>query len=303
MAARAVADVGPRVIELGPPGGPSLLYLRTREMGGRGEPVWRFRGGWRLWTAPEERTTTYALDNHACTVTRPDDATLRVIGPPSACSLQAFSMQKTVTLCADAELPRLRVESRIRNVGTTAVTVAPWTLAVLRPGGRAFVPLDPGDPAALADVRRLVLWSYTRLDDPRYAVGRRLVEVDHRAVVAGPAPIVIAPGRKSDESKIGVDARAGWAAYLFDDLLLVTRAEVADGPRASGTTVECYSCREFIELEHVGILAPIAPDADAVLHEDWWLFTDVTLPDPAAGSDAVREALAPYVDRVLAAPL
>jgi hypothetical protein len=298
IAVRVVADVGPRVVELGPADGPSLLYLRQRELGGHSEPVWRFRGGWRLWTAPED-ATTYALDNLPGTVTHLDDRGLTVVGPVQP----EVGLQKSVGLRADAERPRLLVESRLRNVGEAPVAHAPWTLAALRPGGRAFVPLDPGDPSAFADVRRLAVWSYARLDDPRYAIGRALVEVDHRRVVPGPPPDEGATERRDDESKIGVDSAAGWAAYLVDDVLLVTRAEVVAGPRAAGTTIEVYSCREFIELEHLGVVEAIGAGGEMLFREDWWLFAGVTLPEPSGGSDAVLDALRPYVAQVAATPL
>jgi hypothetical protein len=296
IALRVVADVGPRVVELRTPNGASLFHLREREVGGRGETTWRFRGGWRLWIAPERRATTYALDNAACAVSV-DAGTVRVTGPvqPEA------GIQKTVALTVDPVAPHVQVASTVTNVGATPVSYAPWTLAALRPGGRAFVPLDVGPPEAFDHVRRVVLWSYATFGDPRYAIGDALVELDHRVVVAGPPPHAVAPGRTSDESKIGVDARAGWAAYLRDRTLFVTAAVVEDGPRVDGgATLELYSSREFVELEHLGPLATIAPGAALHLREAWWLFEDVELPPTTAGAAAIRAALDPYVHRAVA---
>src|SRR6185295_17694569 len=42
---RVLSDVGPRIIDLRRRGADNLLYVRDAEAGGRGEPVWRFRGG------------------------------------------------------------------------------------------------------------------------------------------------------------------------------------------------------------------------------------------------------------------
>lgn len=297
MEVRVVADVGPRIVELRTPGGPSLFHVRTAELGGRGESTWRMRGGWRLWVAPERRGTTYALDNAPCAVSAATGGTVRVVGPMQP----AAGIRKTIALTVAPEAPHVSVRSTVTNVGDAPLAYALWTLAALRPGGRAFLPLDVGAPEAFDDVRRVVLWSYASFEDRRYRVADALVELDHRVVVDGPPPRVVAPGRTSDESKIGVDARAGWAAYLLDRTLFVTAARVEDGPRVDGgATLELYSSREFVELEHLGVLQSIAAGADAHLREEWWLFDDVTLPPAAAGADAIRAALDPYVRRAVA---
>jgi len=295
--ARVVADVGPRVLELRLRGGENLFHLRAAEMGGRGEPVWRFRGGWRLWIAPERHATTYALDNEPCAVTQPRDDTLVVTGPVQ----RAVGVRKTVELTIDAEAPRVVVTGRIANVGTTPITLAPWSLAALRPGGRAFLPFDVGRPEAFDDVRRLVLWSYTRIADPRYRFGDTLVALEHADVAAGPEPTSVAPGRTSDESKIGVDAVAGWAAYLWNETLYVTRARMEEGPRPDGgATLELYSSRAFVELEHLGPLRELIPGAEAILVTEWWVFGGVVLPPATDGLEAIDAALAPYVAQATA---
>src|SRR4029434_7411384 len=100
----------------------------------------RCGAGSRRRIAPERRETTYVLDNAPCTVEVIDGKTLRVIGPPQ----QAAGIQKSIEVSLDAEQPRLHVVSRIRNIGQQALTYSAWSLSVMRPGGRAFVPLDVG---------------------------------------------------------------------------------------------------------------------------------------------------------------
>lgn len=300
--ARVVADVGPRIVEVRRAGGDNLFHLLDAEAGGRGEPVWRCRGGWRLWLAPERRTTTYALDNASCAVTRPDARSLRVVGAPQPES----SVEKEVVITIDPDRPRLQIESRVRNIGARPVTYALWTLAVMRPGGRAFLPLDVGPPTAFDDVRRLILWSYASVRDPRYRFGDRLIEIDHAGVAGMPATLMTsdqsvpvregAASRSIDESKIGVDSTAGWAAYLCDGTLFVTRANVDAGPRPDGgATAEVYSSREFVELEHLGVLTEIAPGGESVLREEWWVLADVAIPPFDSGEAGVRAALAPHL--------
>src|SRR5262245_33319708 len=82
IAAAVLTAVGPRIIELRAVGGENLFHLRDAEAGGHGEAEWVFRGGWRLWIAPERRATTYVPDNAAATAEVVGGNTLRVTGPP-----------------------------------------------------------------------------------------------------------------------------------------------------------------------------------------------------------------------------
>jgi len=287
--ARVVTAIGPRILDLRAAGGDNLFHVRDAEAGGRDEPQWMFRGGWRLWVAPETRATTYVPDNAACHAEIVDGHTLRVTAPPQP----AAGIQKIVELQPADDAPCLHVRSRIRNIGRTPVTYAAWSLSVMRPGGRALVPLDVGPLDAFDATRKLILWSYAEIDDPRYRFGDRLVQIDHGKVAAAPPD---QPGRRDDESKLGVDSAQGWAAYLVDRTLYikrfpyVARATYPDG----GATIEVYSSAEFLELENLSPLTTIKPGAELTYPEDWWLFPNVDLPtDDAAALDALQ----PFVAR------
>jgi hypothetical protein len=289
LEARVATAIGPRVVDLRPAGGDNLLYLRDREVGGSGEAAWVFRGGWRLWVAPERRETTYVPDNQLCRAEVVDGRRLRITGPAQP----AAGIEKIVEIepCVDA--PCLHLRSRLRNIGDRPVTYAAWSLSVMRPGGRAFAPLDVGPLDAFDATRMLRLWSYAELADPRYRFGDRLVEVDHRRVAPAPAG---SPGRRDDESKIGVDSAQGWAAYLLERTLYLKRFPHVPGATYpdGGATIEIYSSAEFLELENLSPLTVIPPGGELVYPEDWWVFTDVTIPPDEVG--ALR-ALQGYVDR------
>lgn len=290
--ALVVADVGPRIMELRLAGGDSLLQAREG-IGGGGEAQFMFRGGWRLWIAPERSETTYALDNTPCKVEVSGDERLLVTGPPQP----EVGIRKHIEIAAHARLPRLTIVSRIENISSEPLTCAGWSLPVLRPGGRAFVPLDVGPPGAFDSVRRLILWSYARLADPRYRIGDRLVEIDHRQIATAPA---VRDGRGDDESKIGVDSRQGWSAYLLDRTLLLKRFPYQPGNYPDGgATIEVYSNRDFLELEHLGPLTTVAPGGEVRLVEDWWLFGDVEIP---GGEIAALAALQPFLDHTATEP-
>lgn len=280
--ARIVTAIGPRIIDLRAAGGENLFHVRDAEAGGAGEADWVFRGGWRLWVAPERRETTYVPDNTACQVEIIDDRLVRVSGPPQP----AAGIQKIVEVEADPAAPRLQVRSRIRNIGTEPLTYAAWSLSVMRPGGRATVPLDVGPLDAFDATRKLILWSYAEMADPRYRFGDRLVEIDQSRV----APAADKPGRRDDESKIGVDSAQGWAAYQLGRTLYLKR--FPHDPRGTypdgGATIEIYSSAEFLEVENLSPLTVIPPGGELVYPEEWWVFTDVE-PRPAAMLEKVRE--------------
>lgn len=286
LEARVVTAIGPRILELRAPGGPNLFHVRDAELGRSGEAEWMFRGGWRLWVAPETRATTYVPDNTPCAVAV-DGNVLRVSGPPQP----AAGIQKIVELEPAADAPCLHVRSRIRNIGSSPVTYAAWSLSVMRPGGRAFAPLDVGPLDAFDATRKLILWSYTELADPRYRFGDRLVQIDHRQV----RPAAASTGRRDDESKIGVDSAQGWAAYLVDRTLYLKRfphqrgAPYPDG----GATIELYSSAEFLEVENLSPLTTLQPGDELVYPEDWWIFPNTDIPlDDAAALDALSRLVA-----------
>lgn len=292
---RVVTDVGPRIMDFRRSGGDNILYVRAAEAGRSGESTWVFRGGWRLWVAPERRETTYVPDNEPCLAEIVGDR-LVVQGPEQ----RAAGIQKFVEVSLAAGEPRARLKTRIRNIGSFSVRYAAWSLPVLRPGGRAFLPLDVGPKESFDAVRRYILWSYTLFHDPRYLWGDALVEIDHRKVRAPAVPA--STGRRPDESKIGTDSRQGWAGYLLGQDLFLKRfparapGEYPDG----GATTEVYSSHEFLELENLGPLTTIGPGEEIVTPEDWWLFSDVRIPeraDPQVHERAVLEALAPYIEK------
>lgn len=267
-----LTDVGPRIIDFRPVDGENVFYVRESEVGTTGEPEWIFRGGWRLWIAPEKYETTWLPDNSLCSVQRIGANKLLVIGPPQV----AAGIQKIIEVKLFANEPRVRILQRIRNISNRTLRYAPWSLSVMRPGGKALIPLDELDPTALAEIRPLNIWSYTEMNDPRYYWGARLIIVDQSKV---PPPPAGQKGRRDDESKIGVGTRQGWVAYWNQGTLYIKRFPY--DPHAiypdNGCNVEVYSCYEFIECENLGPLTTFAPGHEIVYPEEWYLFTGVKL--------------------------
>lgn len=271
--------IGPRIVDFRLTGGENVFYLRDAELGKTGEPQWVFRGGWRLWVAPEQKETTYEPDNQRCTIEELKNGGVRVTGPVQ----RGAGIQKSVEIALVPNEARARIVSRIKNIGAQPLNYAAWSLSVMRPGGRALAPIDVGDPSAFFDTRSLILWSYTKFADPRYSFGDRLVQVDQAKVQPSPAGVA---GRRPDESKIGVDTWQGWAGYLRGDVLYLKRfphepgGAYADG----GATVEIYSSAEFIEVENLSPLVTLKPGDEIVYPEEWSLFSGASIAPDEPGA-------------------
>jgi hypothetical protein len=285
--ATVATTIGPRIMGLRLAGGDDLFFQVPAQLGRSGESSYRVRGGWRLWIAPEQPAISAALDNEPCQVELLGDG-VRVTGAPQP----AAGVQKEIELMLEPGEPHVRLISRVRNVGDRELACAGWSLPMFRRGGRAFLPLDVGPARDYASLRRLVLWSYTRIADPRYRIGDRLIQVDQSEV----PPPTETPGRPSDESKLGTDSRQGWAAYLLDRTLFVKRFEVdpAGVYPHGGATTEIFTCQALVELEHLGPVTRLGPREALELREDWWLFGDVSIP---LDEDGALAALAPYLAR------
>ncbi len=256
----ATLDVGPRVIHLAVPGGPNLFKNYPEQMGRTGEAEWQIRGGHRLWMAPEDETATYCPDN-APVETDPIEGGTR-LRPPAE---QANGIQKEIDLVLDPAEARVHLVHRIRNIGADPISLAPWALSVMTPGGTAVVGLPPRGrhPEDLLPNQRLVLWPYTDPGDTRLAMGPRAILLAQHAA-RGPI-------------KLGLSNPQGWAAYAVEACLFVKRfafdAE-ADYPDM-GSTTELFTNEEMLEVESLGPLVTLEAGAAVEHVEDWHVFADV----------------------------
>jgi hypothetical protein len=255
----AITSVGPRILGLlTPDGRNALVELPELTLPCPGSGPIHLRGGHRLWAAPEDPRVTY----------RPDDEPVAVEGLPDGVRLTARTdpvagTQREVAVRVTGP-ERLSLEHRVVNRADRAQRLAAWAITMVPPGGRAWLPLlaGPFDAGGFQANRNIVLWPYTRLDDPRLSVGETLIEIrgDHRAARAATGPV-----------KVGASLRRGWVAHWRDGVLLVKRAGHAEDRRhadlaASG---QLYANPDFTELETLGPLEHLAPGEAAEHREEW----------------------------------
>ena len=273
----ATTDVGPRIVRLAFVGGPNVFKEYPEQQGATGGEAWRIYGGHRLWHAPEAQPRTYAPDNGPVAAEW-DGATLRLQQPMES----STGIEKQIEITADADAPGFCVRHRLVNRGLWDVTLAPWALSVMAPGGRLIAPQEPFRAHSdwLLPARPLVLWHYTDMSDPRWIWGRRYLQLRQDPSRAAP-------------QKVGFLNRRGWAAYALQGLLFVKRYEALENAVYPdfGCNTEAFTNAEMLELETLGPLTRLAAGGGAVEHCERWSLHRIALDD--VHEDALDHALAP----------
>ena len=244
------ASVGPRI--LGLIGADSNLFAVLPDAAlerPTGAP-YRLVGGHRLWAAPEVPTVTYEPDERPCAIAEVDGG-VRVEAPTDGAGLvKAFEIR------ADGE--DWIVDHELRNDGVRPITLAPWAITQLRPGGCARLPLGARASGPQAD-RSLVLWPYADLDDPRLTFERDGVWVD---AVPGAGPL-----------KVGASPGEGRVSYLVGGEVFEKRVGVDPSlPYPDrGAAVQVFVRDDFCELETLGPLVTLGTGEVTTHRETWTL--------------------------------
>jgi hypothetical protein len=253
----AATAFGPRLVSLRFRKGPELfaqlgddVVIEHPDSG-----IYRFRGGHRLWAAPEVPSVTYASDDHPCVVTaRAGGLTIR--GPVDDAG---FIKELNVSL----EGKRLIVDHRLANTKLQPTTVAVWALTQLRLGGVALIPIrGPSSRYEFQADRSLLLWPYTSLIDGRLSWQERAAVID-----AVPGPRI----------KIGSGPSPGRLGYLIDQQLFTK--EIAPAGHSAypdrGAVAQVFVEDSFCELESVGPIVSLEPGS-SVSHREVWEVTECT---------------------------
>jgi hypothetical protein len=268
-----LAEAGPRLVRLSYRGSPNLLAEVPDIFWDTSRGPYYPLGGHRLWLSPEVPDVTYALDDRGLQV---QDAPggVELIGAPAAGS----GIRKRLRVKLDPEHPILHLRHTIVNEGAGPITLAPWAITMFRLGGTVILPQPVGnvDPHGLQSSRILVLWPYTRLDDPRLSLADDFITLRGEASV--PA------------CKLGYFNPHGWLGYWLDGLLFVKRFEPQAGAELPdrGSNTEVYCMDRFAELESLGPVVTLAPGEACVHEETWEIYEGLDQPFIPAG---LRERL------------
>jgi hypothetical protein len=276
-------DVGPRVIRCGFVGAENEFKEFPEHFGKTGGKDWRIYGGHRLWHAPEHKVRTYCLDNSSVKLEQRDGA-VHLTQTVEATT----GIQKEIEVRLAPDVAHATVTHRLRNVNSEPVTLAPWALTVMAPGGTAIMPLPErgSHPEDLLPGNLLTLWKYTDMSDARWTWGRRYILLRQDSTP------------KIKPQKIGATIPDGWIAYARGGRLFLKT--FGHDPSAiypdMGCSMEVFTNEEMLELETLGPVTQLAANGVVDHVEDWWLFRDVPVPH----SDADVEAhIAPRVKTAL----
>jgi len=281
-------DVGPRVLgyRLLPDGG-SPFKTYEEELGRDNEFEWQIRGGHRLWIAPEERSLTYIPDNRVIRweSQHPLHASFR--NEPVA----PWNLAKILSLTLDPTGSRVTVSHQIVNDGDLSITLAPWALSVMAPGGCLLLPQPPlGEhPRDLLPNRSLIIWPYSDLSDPRLSMGTRFIRLQQQAT------------ESATVLKFGTGSELGCALYVLGDQVFFKTFPWKSGANYpdQGCNFETFTDNGMLEVESLGPIVHLAP-GEKVEHTEEWLLRKLDIvPDLADESAwlAITESLKEEVSK------
>lgn len=222
-----------------------------------------FRGGHRLWHAPENMPRTYIPDNEGAMISKISNG-VRIEMPPEPWT----NIVKAIEIELAVEKPQIFLRHELRNEGPWDVELAPWALTMFKQGGVGIFPqaVDNVDDAGLLANRQLSIWPYTIIKDMRLSLRDDFILV-HATPNLPPL-------------KFGYFNPHGWMGYWIDGVLFIKHFDARPDARYpdNGCNVESYCNDEFIELESLGELTKVAP-GQAVRHNELWeLFDTLNIP-------------------------
>ncbi len=257
-------DVGPRVINYSFVDGENMMFedleraftARGPEFDVFGGGTWYIYGGHRLWTSPEGMPKSYYPDNDPVPYELIDGG---VILSPAAQKWNQYQYEIKIVMNEEGGVT---LTHSVKNVAAWDVTLAPWTLTVLSPGGYEIVPQPVKDTGLLGN-RLLALWPYTNLMDERVTWGNKYITLTQK------------PGHP-DKFKFGLNSEHGFAMYFnHGDLFIKKYAPVENGAYPDGgMSFETFTNDLFLEMEALGEIKSIAPGEALTLTENWSLFKE-----------------------------
>jgi hypothetical protein len=272
-------EVGPRVIRFGFIEGANEFVEYPDQMGKVGGNEYRSYGGHRLWVAPEVHGMTDHPDNHPVGWKEEhNEATL--IAPTEI----GTHLQKQIRVRLDEKRNHVHVLHKVTNRGTAIVTIAPWALSVMAPGGRAIVPLSPHIPHSerVLPSRRMALWGYTDMSDPRWKWGKQFVQLRQEANI-------------ESVQKFGMLVTQGWAAYANGGRLFLKRFPYLPDVIYPdfGVNAEVFTNKRMLEVESLGPLTTLKPGESILHEEDWFLFRNIQI---GLTDESIEGVMKPLLD-------
>lgn len=257
-----LADAGPRIVRLSAFGKDNIFAdIPTKVNTLYGD--FFFRGGHRLWFAPETVPRTYIPDNDGVTVEELTDG-VRLKGTTQI----ETGITKAIEIHLSVNQAMVMIKHILQNDSLWQVELAPWALTMFRLGGTVILPQPVGnaDQNDLVNNRILALWPYTHINDPRLVLRDDYILI-HAS--SNPSPL-----------KIGYYNPHGWMAYWLNGILFRKTFDISSGAAYpdGGCNAESYCNDQFVELESLGSLVRLEAGGVVSLTETWELYSGLNVP-------------------------
>jgi hypothetical protein len=275
-----LAEAGPRIVRLSLPNNPINLLAEMPDIHWETPyGIYFVRGGHRLWHSPESFPRTYIPDNEGLKIEELPGG-VRLVQPVEA----PTGIRKSLEILLDADEASVALHHHLKNEGLWPVQLSPWAITQVPLGGIAVLPQQVGalDFAGLLPNRQLVLWPYTRWNDPR------LEFHDDYLLLHGQAHI--------PPCKVGYTNRPGWMAYLRQNTAFIKRFNpLTHLPHPDfGCNVECYCNDRFLEIETIGPISYLEP-GQLIEHTETWQIRELEkMPEDIEG---VREVIQSTINK------
>ncbi len=285
----ATLDFGPRIIQFSLIDGENVMFedgdfsinqLENAELFaekfGKDAGVFYNYGGHRLWASPEALPRTYYPDNEPVSYTV-ENGFVTLTPPPQRWT----HLQLEIKIVMSETENKVDIYHKVSNISAWPLKFAPWAVTMLAPGGTEVIPV-PDRKTGLLHNRKIALWDYAKMTDPRITWGDKYI-------------IFIQDPAATTPFKFGIDSQHGLAAYFIHGNAFIKHfdvlpnAEYPDG----GVSFESYNCGEFIEMESLGEYRVVPPGEYILHHESWELIPTLNYPGDDEG--AISSTLAPYM--------
>ena len=255
-----LAQAGPRIVRFSAAGSDENLFAEVPNFKvDTPYGAYSFRGGHRLWHAPEAMPRTYIRDDSGLTVEPLPDG-VRLTQPTEA----QTSIRKQIEIQLRADKPVVTLHHYLKNEGVWPVEFSAWALTQMRLGGFGVFPQPRGpvDAAGLLPNRRLALWPYSRWSDPRLHLGDDAIVIQAESALP--------------PFKFGYLNPHGWMGYWYRDIFFCKRfsqPETAARYPDFGCNTETYCGDQFYELESLSPLYSLEPGETISHTEEWEIFS------------------------------
>ncbi|MBQ2696648.1 MAG: hypothetical protein IJF61_05040 [Clostridia bacterium] len=264
-------DFGPRIIRYSFLDGENILFEDKDRVFSEANPnmdnvfgegsVWYIYGGHRLWTSPEDNPRTYYPDNDPVSYELTDNGA--VFMPP----VQKYTQYGyTIRVSLHENTTEVTVDHGVTNHGPWDITLSPWPITVLSPGGTEIVP-QPVWQTGCAPKLKMAFWDYVKMTD------KRLVWLNEYITLKQDP-------QGDDRMKFGINSQHGYAMYFnHGDMFLKQFSPKQDGNYPDGgMSFETFTNPLFLEMETLGELTTITP-GNTTWHTETWSLHKADLPE------------------------